>query len=300
MWIKPWEGIHISEVPPYSQFVIKDEILYIVVSGTLYTLNAETGEVYWSVGDVGHAFVAPLVDEDGKIFTVGQYTPYISAVDPDGNVLWQERDSELNGAGDIYLDDDALVVQCLAGTFRYSKDGERLEKQLLSEKVNNQILENTKSIESLDYSFSNFMITFEEYEESIKDISGRIDMEENLNRNFPMPNESIKTLTKDELEMMAEKSGTYSVNVEISGIYDKTDIKYVYTKADLVPDENNEVGVQLTETRRYIYVLEDGQWILADIERRMYEKDVDIEDMDHVRFENELVEYIGVVDLMEK
>ncbi|SHJ47679.1 hypothetical protein SAMN02745751_02652 [Dethiosulfatibacter aminovorans DSM 17477] len=72
------------------------------------------------------------------------------------------------------------------------------------------------------------------------------------------------------------------------------DLKYVYTKATLIPDENNEVGVQLTETRRYVYVLEDDQWILADIERSMYEKAVDIEDMDHVRFENELVEYAGM------
>lgn len=57
LWIKPWEGIHISEVSPYSQFVIKDEILYIVVSGTLYTINAETGEVYWSVADVGYSML---------------------------------------------------------------------------------------------------------------------------------------------------------------------------------------------------------------------------------------------------
>lgn len=111
--------------------------------------------------------------------------------------------------------------------------------------VDSQILENTKLIESFDYSFSNFMITYMEYEESIKDITGKIDMAENLNRNFPMPNESIKTLSKEKLEMMVEKSGTYSVNVEISGVYDYLDIKYVYTKADIVPDENNEVGIQL-------------------------------------------------------
>ena len=101
LWIKPWEGIQISEVSPYSKFVIRDEILYIVVSGTLYTINTETGEVYWSVDEIGHSDAAPLVDDYGNIFTIGQYPPYISAIDENGNILWQERDSELHGAYSI-------------------------------------------------------------------------------------------------------------------------------------------------------------------------------------------------------
>jgi outer membrane protein assembly factor BamB len=127
IWIKPWEGIHISEVAPYSPFVIRDDILYIVVSGTLYTINVDTGEVHWSVEDVGHSSVAPLVDEDGRIFMVGQYTPYISAVDANGSILWRERDKELNGSAEISFENGTLLVKCLKGTFRYSKDGERLE-----------------------------------------------------------------------------------------------------------------------------------------------------------------------------
>lgn len=127
IWIKPWEGIHISEVSPYSPFVIRDDILYIVVSGTLYTINVDTGEVYWSVENVGYSSVAPLVDDDGKIYMVGQYTPYISVVDANGNMLWQERDKELNGSAEIRIDNGTLLVNCLKGTFRYSKDGERLD-----------------------------------------------------------------------------------------------------------------------------------------------------------------------------
>lgn len=116
-------------------------------------------------------------------------------------------------------------------------------------------------------------------------------MVENLDRNFPLPNEEMKTLSKDDLNVMAENRGTYSSNIEISNIYDYLDIKYVYTKAVLTPDDNNDIGVELTETRRYVYILEDDQWILSNIERKMYEKDVNTEDMDLVRFENELVEY---------
>jgi outer membrane protein assembly factor BamB len=127
IWIKPWEGIHISELDPYSPFIIRDDILYIVVSGDLYTINVNTGEVYWSVEEVGHSSVAPLVDEDGQIFTIGQYTPYITAIDSQGKIIWQESDNELNGAGDIKFDNDTLIVECLAGTFIYSKNGERLE-----------------------------------------------------------------------------------------------------------------------------------------------------------------------------
>lgn len=112
-----------------------------------------------------------------------------------------------------------------------------------------------------------------------------------MDRNFPLPNEEMKTLSKDDLNVMAENRGTYSSNIEISNIYDYLDIKYVYTKAVLTPDDNNDIGVELTETRRYVYILEDDQWILSNIERKMYEKDVNTEDMDLVRFENELVEY---------
>lgn len=158
--------------------------------------------------------------------------------------------------------------------------------------INNRLIDNTKLIESLDYKFSYYEITYEKYEKGITDIAGKIDMEENLNRNFPLPNELIKTLSEDEFNIMAENRGKYSVDVEISNVYDYLDIKYVYTKAVIVPEENNEVGVELTETRRYVYVLEDDQWVLANIERRMYEKDVETEDMEHVRFDNELVDYV--------
>jgi hypothetical protein len=158
--------------------------------------------------------------------------------------------------------------------------------------VDSLLLENTKLIESLDNQFSNYRIIYEEYETSIKDVTGKINMEENLKRNFVSPNEAIKTLSKDEFEIMAENRGVYSVNVEISDVYNYLEMKYIYTKTVHVPNNNNKVGVELTETRRYVYVFEDGQWLLANIERRMYEKDVEFEDMDHVRFNNELVDYV--------
>jgi len=165
--------------------------------------------------------------------------------------------------------------------------------------TNNQIFENTKMIESLDYKFSNYEITYEVYENAIADLIGKIDMEENLSRNFPLSNEYVKTLTEEELKKMIETKGTYSVEVEISNVYDYLDIKYIYTKAAIVPDVKNEVGVDLTETRRYVYVLEADKWILANIERGMYEKDIKINDMDLVRFDNELVEYVEIFDPLE-
>ena len=118
--------------------------------------------------------------------------------------------------------------------------------------INNRLIDNTKLIESLDYKFSYYEITYEKYEKGITDLAGKIDMEENLNRNFPLPNELIKTLSEDEFNIMAENRGKYSVDVEISNVYDYLDIKYVYTKAVIVPEEKNEVGVELTETRRYV------------------------------------------------
>ena len=127
IWIKPWEGIQISELDPYSPFIIIDDILYIVVSGDLYTINVNTGEVYWSVEDVGQSSVAPLVDDEGKIFTIGQYTPFISAVDSEGTIIWQVRNEEFWAANSIEFEGDSLVIECLAGTFRFSKSGDRLD-----------------------------------------------------------------------------------------------------------------------------------------------------------------------------
>ena len=127
IWIKPWEGIQISELDPYSPLIIRDDILYIVVSGDLYTINVNTGEVYWSVEDVGHSSVAPLVDDEGKIFTIGQYTPFISAVDSEGIIMWQVRDEEFWGVNSIEFEGDSLVIECLAGTCRFSKSGDRLD-----------------------------------------------------------------------------------------------------------------------------------------------------------------------------
>ncbi|SHJ62137.1 hypothetical protein SAMN02745751_02974 [Dethiosulfatibacter aminovorans DSM 17477] len=165
--------------------------------------------------------------------------------------------------------------------------------------INNRLIDNTKLIESLDYKFSNYKINYEKYEQAITDLAGKIEMEENLNRNFPSPNEKIEMLSEEDLIVWANTRGTYSIDVEISNVYDYLDIKYIYTKATIVPDKNNKIGVELTETRRYVYVLEDDQWILVNIERRMYEKDIKINDMDLVQFDNELVEYVEIFDPLE-
>jgi len=47
------------------------------------------------------------------------------------------------------------------------------------------------------------------------------------------------------------------------------------------------------------WILEDNQWILANVEKRMYEKAIKIDDMDLVGFDNELVEYVEIFDPLD-
>lgn len=126
-WMKTWNGIHISEVSHYSLASVKENILYVIVDGILYVYNYDTGDLIWSLDDVGHPFTAPLIDEDGTIFTISQYVPYVSAIDKDGNFLWQERSDFYYGVSDIKFDGDNLLIDCFEGIMTFDKKGNRIE-----------------------------------------------------------------------------------------------------------------------------------------------------------------------------
>jgi len=126
-WIESWNGVQVATQATFSSITINEDRIYIVVSGILFALDKVSGETLWKVSDIGSSFERPTVDKDGNIFIVGQYSPYISAITSDGELLWQEINDELDGAYTIELIDDLLLVKCLGGEFKYDKYGKRAE-----------------------------------------------------------------------------------------------------------------------------------------------------------------------------
>lgn len=72
---------------------------------------------------VGKADAAPLIAEDGTIYTIGQYVPFVTSIDKSGLVNWRIEDSTLNHAYDMTLDNGDLYVKTLSGEFLVYLDG---------------------------------------------------------------------------------------------------------------------------------------------------------------------------------
>jgi len=126
-WMASWNGLQVSELATYSEYNVVNGVLYIVVDGMLYTMDFITGEELWTLDDIGYPFVAPLIDQEGMIFTICQYAPYISAIDSKGNLLWQENSDLLYGTNKIEFDGDYLLIDCFEGIIKYDKKGNQIK-----------------------------------------------------------------------------------------------------------------------------------------------------------------------------
>lgn len=123
-WLKIWEGIDVTELSLISQPTLYQDKVYIVVDGNLNILNLETGKTVMVINNVGKSDAAPVIDEDGTVFTIGQYEPYVTAINEEGNKIWQITDEELTHAFKIEIVDDLLQVETLNGMFILTLDGE--------------------------------------------------------------------------------------------------------------------------------------------------------------------------------
>jgi len=124
IWLKTWEHIDVTELSLNSYPTVFQGDLYIVVDGSLNIIDLITGDTKMIVDDVGKSEAAPVIDENGTVFTIGQYEPFVTAIDNEGEIIWQIRDKELTHAYEIKIDNDVLLVETLSGTCTLTKDGE--------------------------------------------------------------------------------------------------------------------------------------------------------------------------------
>lgn len=122
-WIEVWKGIQVTELSIYSQPIIFKDTLYIVVDGNLNIISVETGETLKIVEEVGKSFSSTVIDVNGTIYTIGQYEPYVTAIDASGNILWQIRDEVLCYACEVEIVGNRLKVETLSGIFILTMDG---------------------------------------------------------------------------------------------------------------------------------------------------------------------------------
>jgi hypothetical protein len=168
-----------------------------------------------------------------------------------------------------------------------------------TENMNEILIENTIKIEEIDHKYSNFQMTYKEYEEEISSLTGKISMDENHHRSYSSLPVEFKDYSKEEIEIYSKHYPDVTVDFEISGVYDYLDIKYIYTKSEIIPIGDHDKFDELIITKRYVYVLEDEEWILANIEKKLYDGYVPFEEMELIKFENEIVDYKERIHLLE-
>lgn len=168
-----------------------------------------------------------------------------------------------------------------------------------TENINERLIENTKKIEEIDHKYSNYKMTYEEYEEEISSLTGKISMDENDRRSYIFTLGGFKNFNKEELEIYSKHYPDVTVDFEISGVYDYLDIKYIYTKSEIIPIGDHDKFDKLIITKRYVYVLEDEEWILANIEKKLYDGYVPFEEMELIKFQNEIVDYKERIHVLE-
>lgn len=128
-WIKTWEEIQVSELPLISHPAIYDKKVYIVIDGNLNIINLKTGEILNIIETVGHSDASPIIDPKGTVFTIGQYKPYVTAINTKGRIIWQIKDDEFLNAYGIELIDQMLHIKTFNGTYILNKDGVIVDDQ---------------------------------------------------------------------------------------------------------------------------------------------------------------------------
>jgi hypothetical protein len=127
IWRYMWEGIDVSEVASHSPITIVGKRIYIVVDGELIAMEKESGRILWRCDQVGYSFQSPLVGNDGTIYTIGQYEPYLTAVSHEGKLKWQLISDEMYGIEQLGVCNDYLVVNLKGEILLFDKDGNKLK-----------------------------------------------------------------------------------------------------------------------------------------------------------------------------
>ena len=129
-WEKSWTDLQLTELPVASPHTIAHENVYVEVYGNLYVFNLYTGEKLWDEVYVGFSAHAPVVDELKTIYCTGFYNPFITVINPNGNIKWQHEYTDKYWPFKLTLEDGLIVVEYdgsdngeEGGVIKYDKDG---------------------------------------------------------------------------------------------------------------------------------------------------------------------------------
>lgn len=112
VWTHAFTIEALTELPPVSPAALTTDRAYVEVAGTLYALSLSSGEVLWSLDDVGALMSAPLVGDDGTVYLSGYYGPDLLAVSKDGGELWRVNgvDTDYYWSTGLSFEGNALKV----------------------------------------------------------------------------------------------------------------------------------------------------------------------------------------------
>jgi len=123
-WIYTWNRIDVGTLDTHSDIEVSDDKVYIVVNDELNVLDAITGNLIMSAKDVGMSGERPLIDSEGTVYVLGQFDPYVSAIDKFGNVLWQLNDEKLYGSQKGRINNGVIEFSTMNGDVKVNVDGE--------------------------------------------------------------------------------------------------------------------------------------------------------------------------------
>jgi hypothetical protein len=102
--------------------------VYIVVDGVLNIIDNETGNTRLMIPGLGKSFHKPIIDEEGNVYVVGQYNPFLTVINNQGEVLWQVNEDEYAWANSVEILEDRIELSTISGVYQFTFDGERISE----------------------------------------------------------------------------------------------------------------------------------------------------------------------------
>lgn len=125
-WNTIWE-VEPSQFSSSSAYTIsRDNIIYIVVEAGLHAIDIETGDIVWTVEDVGAMGQAPVIVNE-RIYCTGYDTPFLTCITFDGTIDWVSDPDGGYGAYQITVEDDYLIIDAETGIYKVDYDGKIIQ-----------------------------------------------------------------------------------------------------------------------------------------------------------------------------
>lgn len=122
VWQRKWMEIEISELPMGTEPTVEEEIVYIGVSGNVYALNLENGDIVWETTKTGST-TSPLIFEDAVYISDFESALLTSINKNSGVVNWSlSNNSNLLWPVKTWIWKNSVIVACetlIPGQLRY-------------------------------------------------------------------------------------------------------------------------------------------------------------------------------------